>query len=148
MSSSRFPSLSSLAVVLSASVVLAACAPSDEGAAPAIDDTLPVASAPAIRAHVEFLADDLLEGRLSGTRGYDIAAGYVASEFAQIGLRPGATDGGWLQPVALVESLSLRLNARVITEVANDDARPAWHPGNFFGETFAEPAASPPAPTP
>lgn len=41
-----------------------------------------------------------------------------------------------------------RLNARVITEVANDEARPAWHPGNFFGETFAKPATSPSASTP
>lgn len=114
MSSSRFPSLSSLAVALSAALVLAACAPNDEGAAPAGADAVPAASAPAIRAHVEFLADDLLEGRLSGTRGYDIAAGYVASEFAQIGLRPGAADGAWLQPVALVESLSLLPPSRLV----------------------------------
>lgn len=32
-----------------------------------------------LRAHVEFLADDLLEGREAGTRGYDIAARYVAA---------------------------------------------------------------------
>ena len=114
MSSSRFPSLWSLALALSAAVVLAACAPKDEGAAPAGADTLPAASAPAIRAHVEFLADDLLEGRLSGTRGYDIAAGYVASEFAQIGLRPGVAEGSWMQPVALVESLSLLQPSRLV----------------------------------
>ncbi|GAB3727816.1 M20/M25/M40 family metallo-hydrolase [Silanimonas algicola] len=103
-----------MALALSAAVVLTACAPNDEGAAPATADTLPTASAPAIRAHVEFLADDLLEGRLSGTRGYDIAAGYVASEFAQIGLRHGAADGGWLQPVGLVESLSLLPPSRLV----------------------------------
>ena len=33
------------------------------------------------RAHVAFLADDLLEGRESGTRGHEIAARYVASQF-------------------------------------------------------------------
>lgn len=32
----------------------------------------------AIRSHVEFLAGDLLEGRAAATRGYDIAAAYVA----------------------------------------------------------------------
>jgi hypothetical protein len=31
---------------------------------------------------MSFLADDLLEGRESGTRGYDIAANYVASQYA------------------------------------------------------------------
>ncbi|WP_293376291.1 M28 family metallopeptidase [Phenylobacterium sp. SCN 70-31] len=45
-------------------------------------------SAAAVRAHVEFLASDLLEGREAGTRGYDIAAAYVASQFAQLGLTP------------------------------------------------------------
>ena len=34
-----------------------------------------------IRAHVEFLASDTLEGRDTGSRGHQIAANYVASEF-------------------------------------------------------------------
>ncbi|MBL8516009.1 MAG: M28 family peptidase [Betaproteobacteria bacterium] len=42
----------------------------------------------AYRAHVEFLADDLLEGRETGSRGYDIAAKYVASQFALNGALP------------------------------------------------------------
>lgn len=42
----------------------------------------------AYRAHVEFLADDLLEGRETGSRGYDIAAKYVASQFALNGAVP------------------------------------------------------------
>ena len=33
------------------------------------------------RAHVAFLADDLLEGRDTGSRGHEIAARYVATEF-------------------------------------------------------------------
>ena len=40
----------------------------------------------AICAHTKFLADDLLEGRGSGTRGYQIAANYVAVQFEAIGL--------------------------------------------------------------
>ena len=55
----------------------------------------------AFRAHVAFLADDLLEGRASGTRGYDIAATYVASQFEALGLEPAA-QGRWLQPVEFV----------------------------------------------
>ena len=42
-----------------------------------------------ISAHVKFLADDLLEGRGTGTRGGDIAAQYIASQFASYGLKPG-----------------------------------------------------------
>ena len=47
-------------------------------------------SADAFRAHVTFLADDLLEGRDTGSRGYEIAARYVATQFAALGLQPGA----------------------------------------------------------
>jgi len=53
----------------------------------------------AIRAHMAFLADDLLEGRGTGTRGYDIAARYVQSQFEQLGLKPAGVNGGYLQPV-------------------------------------------------
>ncbi len=34
-----------------------------------------------IRAHVTLLADDLLEGRGTGTRGHELAAKYVAAQF-------------------------------------------------------------------
>ena len=56
------------------------------------------------RAHVEFLADDLLEGRDTGTRGYDLAARYVATEMKVMGLEAGGEGGSWFQPVPLRES--------------------------------------------
>ena len=52
-----------------------------------------------IRAHVKFLADDLLEGRGTGTRGGDIAARYIASQFELYGLQPAGDDGSYLQRV-------------------------------------------------
>jgi Zn-dependent M28 family amino/carboxypeptidase len=52
-----------------------------------------------IRAHVKFLADDLLEGRGTGTRGGDIAARYIASQFELYGLKPAGDDGSYLQRV-------------------------------------------------
>jgi Zn-dependent M28 family amino/carboxypeptidase len=55
-----------------------------------------------IRAHVTFLASDLLEGREAGSKGYDIAADYVASQFAQLGLKPAGKDGTYFQTVPLV----------------------------------------------
>ncbi|MBS1818784.1 MAG: M20/M25/M40 family metallo-hydrolase [Acidobacteria bacterium] len=60
-------------------------------------------SAARFKAHVTFLADDLLEGREAGTRGHEIAARYVAAEFAQLGVAPGAAGGSYFQPVALLE---------------------------------------------
>jgi Peptidase family M28 len=53
-----------------------------------------------IRGHMRFLADDLLEGREAGTRGFDVAAAYVAAQFEGMGLRP--LDGGsYFQEVPL-----------------------------------------------
>ncbi|HEX9931907.1 MAG TPA: M28 family metallopeptidase [Allosphingosinicella sp.] len=54
------------------------------------------------RSHVAFLGDDLLEGRETGTRGYELAARYVAAGFEGLGLRPGARDGSWYQQVPFV----------------------------------------------
>ena len=61
----------------------------------------PKADQEAIKAHIVFLADDLLEGRATGSRGYDIAAAYVASQFSQHGLAPKGDKGTFLQPVPL-----------------------------------------------
>ena len=60
--------------------------------------------ADAIRSHVEFLAGDLLEGRAAATRGYDIAAAYVAAQFRQAGLAPAGDDDTYLQTVPLLEA--------------------------------------------
>ena len=56
-----------------------------------------------IQADVAFLADDLLEGRAAGTRGYDLAALYVANRYRAIGLEPAGDDGSYLQAVPLLE---------------------------------------------
>ncbi|MES2321980.1 MAG: hypothetical protein V4633_06950 [Pseudomonadota bacterium] len=42
-----------------------------------------------LRGHLQFLASDELEGRESGSRGYDVAAHYVATRFLQYGVLPG-----------------------------------------------------------
>jgi Peptidase family M28/PA domain len=57
-----------------------------------------------VRAHVEFLADDVLEGRETGTRGHEIAARYVAARFQSLGLQPASKDG-WFQQVPFVSGL-------------------------------------------
>lgn len=54
-----------------------------------------------IRANMDYLADDLLEGRGTGTRGYELAALYVRSRFEELGLKPAGMNGGYFQPVPL-----------------------------------------------
>ncbi|HXY47819.1 MAG TPA: M28 family metallopeptidase [Terriglobales bacterium] len=55
-----------------------------------------------IRAHVRFLSHDLLEGRGTGQRGGDIAAEYIATQFALYGLKPAGDNDSYMQKVPLV----------------------------------------------
>jgi hypothetical protein len=80
-------------VVTMALVATAAAAPAD-----------PEFSPERFKAHVAFLADDLLEGREAGTRGHEIAAKYIATQFALMGIKPGGDDGTYFKKVDLIES--------------------------------------------
>src|SRR5713226_778639 len=55
-----------------------------------------------IRAHVKFLASDLLEGRGTGQRGGDIAAEYIATQFELDRLRPAGENGAYFQDVPMM----------------------------------------------
>ncbi len=70
------------------------------GAAQPAATTLPQTSAAErVKAHMTFLSSDLLEGRDTGSRGHDIAAGYVVSQLQALGLKPGGDKGSWFQQV-------------------------------------------------
>ena len=55
-----------------------------------------------LNADIKFLSDDLLEGRGPGTRGDELGQRYIISQFEQIGLKPSAGSGQWVQKVPLV----------------------------------------------
>jgi hypothetical protein len=52
-----------------------------------------------LKAQMGFLSDDLLEGRYTGTRGYFLAAKYVASQFQEMGLKPTGDNGTYFQTI-------------------------------------------------
>ncbi len=85
-------------LIASSSLAFAQLQSSDNGAA---EVAMKAVRAEAIRAHMRFLADGLLEGRAPGTRGYDIAAAYVATQLEGMGLQPAGANGKWFQPVPL-----------------------------------------------
>ena len=58
-------------------------------------------SADAIRRDIGYLADDSLAGREAGSPEYEKAARYVAGRMRNMGLRPGGTDGAYLQTVPM-----------------------------------------------
>ncbi len=76
-------------------LVLAACTtnPSTPQAGAPMAEPEQSVRAGAIEAHIRFLADDLMEGREAGERGYDLAANYVEAQYRLIGLEPGGLEG-------------------------------------------------------
>ena len=48
--------------------------------------------------HIQFLADDSLEGRDTGSQGFEKAANYMAEQFRAAGLEPAGVDG-YRQPM-------------------------------------------------
>lgn len=59
-------------------------------------------SADVLRGHLEFLADDALEGRAPGTRGGELAQKYLASQFRRLGLEPAGDSGSYYQRVPII----------------------------------------------
>ena len=86
------------ALIAAALLALAGCSgqQSEQGVGPQF-------SGDRIKADVAYLADDRLEGRFTGSPGYDIAAKYVADRFAELGLKPG-NNGSWYQQVPFAEA--------------------------------------------
>ncbi|TNJ33302.1 M28 family metallopeptidase [Arenimonas terrae] len=106
--------------------LLTACGRAPEPAATPEAATAPAANvhdggARRIEADVRFLADDLLEGRAAGTRGYDLAALYVANRYRAIGLAPAGDDGGYFQAVPLLEGRRQREAASFTVRRADGD---------------------------
>ena len=55
-----------------------------------------------VRAHLGFLADDLLEGRAPATRGGELAAKYIAAQFTRLGLEPAGDSGTYFHRVPII----------------------------------------------
>lgn len=87
-------------------------------APPSQEDAAAVGAGPGgdrrIEADVSFLADDLLEGRSAGTRGYDLAALYVANRYRALGLAPAGDGGSYFQAVPLLEGRREREGAAFV----------------------------------
>ena len=57
-------------------------------------------------AHVRYLADDALEGRLAGSAGERCAGDYIAGEFSRLGLLPAGDSGTFFQAVPLASAVN------------------------------------------
>ncbi len=93
-----------LAILLFATTLFAANGKKSAAAdlPPALKSAVNAINPVNIRAHVKFLSSDLLEGRGTGQRGGDIAAEYIATQFALYGLKPAGDNGTYMQRVPMV----------------------------------------------
>ena len=94
-------------------------ATADTRSAPPPVDTEAAISVADLRKHIEYLASDELEGRMTGSRGEQLATAYVGTLFEKFGLTPAGDDGTFFQPfeftlgVALGEGNALSVYNRV-----------------------------------
>jgi Zn-dependent M28 family amino/carboxypeptidase len=78
-----------------------------------------------IRAHVKFLASDLLEGRGVGVRGGDLATEYIATQFAVADAKPAGDNGSYFQKVPLA-GVQTAPDAKLGASAEGKDAQFHW----------------------
>lgn len=69
-----------------------------------------------LTAHVQYLADDKLEGRRTGTKGEELAMQYIISQYKQMGLEPKGVNG-YIQEFEVNEGK--QIDASTILKVDN-----------------------------
>ncbi|NDK55369.1 M28 family peptidase [Pontibacter fetidus] len=68
---------------------------------PKVAKAIKKADSNAIKAHIDYLADDKLLGRKPGTPGYQMAVDYVIDQFKKTGVAPAGENNSYLQTVRL-----------------------------------------------
>ncbi|MCL4694524.1 MAG: peptidase M28, partial [Candidatus Hydrogenedentes bacterium] len=105
--------------------------------APEFSRTQAVVRAEDVQLHVEYLASEAMEGRLTGTEGERLATEYAAGVFEELGLTPAGENGSWFQPFEFTAGVSLGSGNRLCiarTGVPEPDCYPveeAWRPLAF-----------------
>jgi len=97
----------------------------------------------ALEADLAYLASDALEGRDTGSRGYQLAARYAAERFAAAGLAPGG-DGGFEQPVKFASALRRDSELEIVGDRGRTKLR--WKSDYLAGANPAEPKVARRAP--
>jgi aminopeptidase YwaD len=92
-----------------------------------------------VRAHLEFLASDAMNGRASGSRDEQIAAEYVGAQFRRLGFKPGGTDGSFVQTVTMT-----RLSAAAKPSIAIGSGLKWTYGKEFVAGSVSAPSVSGP----
>ena len=65
-----------------------------------------------LQTHVNYLADDKLEGRRAGSPGENMAMEYIAGQFEKAGLLPKGDNNGWYQAFDINEGKEINKERR------------------------------------
>jgi Zn-dependent M28 family amino/carboxypeptidase len=106
------------ASVTPASVTPANAAPLPEYLRAEVEQTFHSVNPQSIRATMSFLADDLIQGRQPGTRGFAIASRYIETRFMALGLQPGVDNKTYIQPVPLKKGVTVETQSSLTLEPA------------------------------
>ncbi len=96
-----------LGIMMTAAIFTAACGTSTPPAAEPVDiavAALPAVDGNAVLGHVKVLSSDEYEGRAPGTRGEELSVAYMVDQLKGFGLKPGNSDGTFIQKVPLAGS--------------------------------------------
>jgi Zn-dependent M28 family amino/carboxypeptidase len=85
---------------------------------------LPDPDIDAVLQHTKVLSSDEYQGRGPGTKGEDLTVAYLIDQFKKIGLKPGNTDGTFVQKVPLVGITPAP--APLVFRKGNDEQRLTW----------------------
>jgi hypothetical protein len=64
--------------------------------------SFPAIDGNAVLQHIKVLSSDRFEGRAPGTNGEELTVPYWEDQFKKLGLKPGNTDGTYIQKVPMV----------------------------------------------
>jgi Zn-dependent M28 family amino/carboxypeptidase len=100
-------------------------------ALPLVSRRTPAITVASVRAHMEMLSSDALQGRRSASRESWVAATYIASELRRVGVAPAGDAGGYLQPFTLPERAAMvggtQASAAAGTTPGATTARQGWN---------------------
>jgi hypothetical protein len=110
------------------------------------DAAMATIRAEAIRADMRFLSDDLLEGRGTGSRGYEIAAKFMATQFESLGLKPAGDNGTYFQSVPLRSMKTNESSSSFILSRASKEETLTFRVDYILSSDAARPESSVEAP--
>ena len=107
----------------------------------AVKNILENVSPNAIKAHMSFLADDLLEGRQPGTRGFALGSKYIETQFMGLGLLPG-NGPSYIQQVPLQKGVVNENGSSLVIKNGDKEEKLVYGSDFVMSPYFAAPVSA------